>query len=277
MFKTKLKKITPAPIWHTISKSYWGWHNRGQHVLAKTFNPLWHENQKRILSYQDIHKRKRCFILGNGPSLRKTDLSRLQGEYTFGLNRIYLAFPEMGFTTTYLVTVNTLVLEQCIDDFQNLSLPRFYTWRARRWFSEGFYKNPSLMFLDTDYTGSEVFSGDASGRLYEGFTVTFVAMQLAFFMGFEEVILIGIDHNFTSQGPANTAVVSGGDDPNHFTPNYFGKGFRWQLPDLEGSERAYNLARQSYAQAGRRILDATIGGKLTIFPKVAYGSLFPES
>ena len=97
---------------------------------------------------------------------------------------------------------------------------------------------------------------------------------MAFFMGFEEVILIGVDHNFTTQGPANTTIVSSGDDPNHFAPNYFGKGFRWQLPDLEGSERAYILAREAYARAGRRIMDATIGGKLTVFPKVTYDELF---
>jgi hypothetical protein len=69
-------------------------------------------------------------------------------------------------------------------------------------------------------------------------------------------------------------VVSEGEDPNHFDPRYFGKGFRWQLPDLETSEIAYRMARRAYEQAGRRVLDATIGGKLTVFPKVEYGSLF---
>jgi hypothetical protein len=34
------------------------------------------------------------------------------------------------------------------------------------------------------------------------------------------------------------------------------------------------MAREAYAADGRRILDATVGGKLTIFPKVDYGSLF---
>jgi hypothetical protein len=69
-------------------------------------------------------------------------------------------------------------------------------------------------------------------------------------------------------------VVSTGDDPNHFAPGYFGKGFRWQLPDLDGSERAYRLARKAYAEAGRHIVDATVGGKLTIFPKVDFNTLF---
>ncbi len=91
---------------------------------------------------------------------------------------------------------------------------------------------------------------------------------------FRKLILIGVDHNFVTQGPANQAVVSKGDDPNHFSPNYFGAGFKWQLPDLDGSERAYRLARDAYEKSGRQVLDATVGGNLTIFPKVQYKSLF---
>ncbi|HNS63127.1 MAG TPA: hypothetical protein PKN11_01790, partial [Anaerolineaceae bacterium] len=171
---------------------------------------------------------------------------------------------------TYLVAVNDLVLEQCAADFRALTMPKYITWRARRVMSG----DPLTTFLDTDFTGEENFQPDATGRMYEGFTVTYVALQLAFHMGFEKVILIGVDHNFTTKGPANQAVVSQGDDPNHFAPNYFGAGFKWQLPDLEGSERAYRLARQAYETAGRMVVDATVGGKLTVFPKVDYLSLF---
>ena len=93
-------------------------------------------------------------------------------------------------------------------------------------------------------------------------------------LGFEEVILVGVDHSFETKGRSNTTVVSQGDDPNHFHAGYFGKGFRWQLPDLETSERAYRMAHQAYTRSGRQILDATIGGKLAVFPKVDYDSLF---
>ena len=219
---------------------------------------------------RDSYVGDRCFIIGNGPSLRKTDLTKLKGEFTFGLNWIYLIFSELGFTTSCLVSVNDLVLEQCAGEIKSLDLPKYLTWRSRRWFSD----DPQAIFLDTDFTGLEDFSRFASSRIFEGFTVTYVALQLAFHMGFSEVILIGVDHNFVTQGPANQAVVSLGDDPNHFSPNYFGAGFKWQLPDLDGSERAYRLARDAYEKSGRRVLDATVGGKLTVFPKVDYNSLF---
>jgi hypothetical protein len=265
-----LKRVTPMPVWKLGSNSYWWWRNRGRHALARATSPAWRQNVRRLRGYKDLHSGKRCFIIGNGPSLKQMDLSHLREEYTFGMNRIYLLFPELGFQTTYLVSVNELVLEQCAGEMRNLSLPKFITWRARHWLGD----DPQTIFIDTDFTAPERFSVDMTGRVFEGFTVTFAALQLAFYMGFEEAILIGVDHNFATKGTPNTTVVSTGDDSNHFAPAYFGKGFRWQLPDLEGSERAYNLAREAYSQAGRRVLDATVGGKLEIFPKVNYSELF---
>lgn len=271
--RQKLKKITPTPVWKVGSDLYWWWHNRGRHVVAKTTDPRWSESVKVLQGYVNKHANQRCFIIGNGPSLRQTDLSKLRGEYTFGLNRIYLLFPELGFSTTYLVSVNDLVLEQCAGELQNLPLPKFFTWRARLWFR----RDRDITYLDTDYTGDEDFCSIITGRMFEGFTVTYIALQLAFQMGFTEAILVGVDHNFVTQGTPNQAIISQGDDPNHFAPNYFGKGFKWQLPDLAGSERAYKMASQAYTQTGRRVLDATIGGKLAIFPKVEFSSLFPSS
>ncbi len=264
------KQVLPQAVWSAGSDAYWWWHNRGNHRLAALVSPTRRRSVRVLRAYRNRHQGQRCFILGNGPSLRRTDLKRLQGEASFGLNRIYLLFPEIGFPTTYYAAVNTLVVEQCAADIRTLSMPKFITWRAREWLRE----DSRAVFLDTDYTGPETFSGDVTGRVYEGSTVTYAALQLAYHMGFETVVLIGVDHNFATQGNPNTTVISAGDDPDHFSPGYFGRGFRWQLPDLEASERAYRLAHAAFLQAGRRIVDATIGGKLTIFPKVDYDSLF---
>jgi len=212
---------------------------------------------------------ERCFIIGNGPSLKQTDLSKLKFEYTFGMNRIYLLFPDLGFTTTYYLSVNSLVIEQCAADIQTLPIPKFLSWRSH----DLVQPSDDTIFLYTTYTGPK-FARDARGRIWEGATVTYVALQLAYFMGFVQVVLIGVDHNFTTKGQPNTTITSQGDDPDHFDAAYFGKGFRWQLPDLETSESAYRLARNAYEQVGRQVLDATVGGKLTVFPKVDYDSLF---
>jgi hypothetical protein len=266
--KQTLKRLAPPSAW-TAARNTLDAVKRLPEIPEAYFSAWRRDSIRQLRQCQDIHAGKRCFIIGNGPSLRQTDLAKLRREHTFGLNRIYLLFPELGFQTTYFVSINDLVLEQCAAEIQALPMPKFLTWRARRFFTAG----PGTSFLYTTYTGPG-FSRRATGRLWEGATVTYVALQLAFHMGFEQVILVGVDHNFSSRGQANQTVTSEGDDPNHFAPNYFGKGFRWQLPDLDTSEKAYRLAKQAYEKAGRQVLDATVGGKLTVFPRVEYSSLF---
>jgi hypothetical protein len=256
----------------SFPKTVRGWLSYIKQGLLYQFSPQGRASQTRLEEIKDSHPGERCFIIGNGPSLRKTDLTRLRHETTFGLNRIYLLFPGLGFPTTFLVAVNWLVLEQCMEEILALPSTKFLPWSFHRHLNPG--KLSDTIFIQTDRNGPG-FTRDARRHLWQGTTVTYVAMQLAYHMGFGQVILIGVDHSFTSQGKPHETVVSQGADPNHFAPDYFGKGFRWQLPDLDSSERAYRLARQTFAADGREILDATIGGKLTVFPKVDYLSLFP--
>jgi hypothetical protein len=266
--KQQIKRILPPSLWNAARDARDAV-SRFPDWCSAAFHPWRQDSVQRITALKDIHRGERCFIIGNGPSLKQTDLSRLANEATFGMNRFYLAFPELGFTTTYYLSINDLVVEQCAEDLQKLPLPQFFSWRARQWIQPA----ENIHFLYTSYTGPR-FARRATGRLWEGATVTYTALQLAYHMGFEKVILIGVDHNFETKGTPNTTVVSEGDDPNHFNPQYFGKGFRWQLPDLQTSERSFSMARRAYKADGRQVLDATIGGKLQIFPKVDYEKLF---
>jgi hypothetical protein len=94
-------------------------------------------------------------------------------------------------------------------------------------------------------------------------------------MGFQEVILIGVDHHFVEEGTPNIVELRESEvDQSHFAPNYFPKGVKWQLPDLQHAENAYTLARDTYDRNGRRVIDATVGGKCPIFEKVEFESLF---
>jgi hypothetical protein len=267
--KDKLKRALPKPVFNILRDSIDGV-KRIKELPDAYMHPWRKQSRKGLEAFHNVHQGKRCFILGNGPSLKQTDLSKLRNEYTFGMNRIYLAFDELGFQTSYYVSVNDLVIEQCAKEILNLNLPRFVSWRAgKKWLSN----QEDLFFLYTTYTEPK-FAKDIRNRLWESATVTYVALQLAYYMGFEEAILIGVDHNFETKGKANTTVVSQGDDPNHFHPEYFGKGFRWQLPDLEMSEIGYRMAKKAFENDGRKVLDATVGGKLTIFNKVEYDQLF---
>ncbi len=266
--RARLKYLAPPLLWKTASSLRYALLRAAQWPAA-TLHPLRLESKRRLAHFKDLHRGQRCFIIGNGPSLKDTDLSLLKDEITFGMNRIYLLFPELDFSTTYYLSVNSLVIEQCQTEIASLKIPKFLSWRSRRFIQP----DENTIFLHTTYTG-ENFARDARGRLWEGATVTYVALQLAYFMGFSQVILIGVDHSFSSKGKPNTTITSQGDDPDHFHAQYFGKGFRWQLPDLETSERAYRRALQAYQKAHRQVWDATVGGKLTVFPKVDYASLF---
>jgi hypothetical protein len=270
--KQTLRSITPSPLLQFVRNTYDAIRRIPQ-LPAAYYHPWRRESIRRLAALRKIHKGERAFIIGNGPSLRQTDLSKLRNEFTFGMNRIYLLFPELGFHTTYFVSINDLVIEQFADEILAQPMPKFLAWHSHRHFPANLPIPNLPTFLYTTYTGPR-FTQDVTGRVWEGATVTNVALQLAFHMGFQQVILIGVDHNFTSKGEANKTVVSEGDDPNHFMPNYFGKGARWQLPDLDTSEIGYTFAREAYRKAGREVLDATVGGKLTIFPKADYASLF---
>ncbi len=201
-------------------------------------------------------------IIGNGPSLKNTDMQLLRDEYTFGLNRIYLMFPELGFETTYHVAFNKYVVEQYAEDFRILNAPLFTSKASRPHLIDA----PNAIFINSLIGNG--FSRDVSRGLFGGFTVTYVAMQIAYYMGFSEVLLVGVDHRFAVSGTPNQLVRSSGPDASHFDPNYFAAGAKWQLPDLQNSEVSYRLARKVYEHAGRRIVDSTVGGALNVFPKL---------
>jgi len=272
LMKQTLKQFVPQSVWQFTRDTYDAM-RRIPELPDAYLHPWRRESIKRLAALKDIHKGKRAFIIGTGPSLRKTDLNKIKNEITFGLNRSYVAFPEWGFATTYLCVTNDLVVEQFVNDINALVMPKFIAWRSRRHFSPDILLTKIPNFVYTSYTGPR-FATDVRGRVWEGATVTNLALQIAFHLGIEKAILIGVDHNFASKGEANKTVVSQGDDPNHFMPNYFGKDTKWQLPDLDTSEIGYAFAREAYRKAGREVVDATVGGKLTIFPKVDYNNLF---
>jgi hypothetical protein len=246
--------------------------NEIPHSLAWEFNSLAAVNKENIRKYRGIHTGKRCFIVANGPSLRKTDLTLLENEITFGLNRIYLLFEETSFRPTYYVAVNELILEQWAEDISQLDMPKFLNWNRR-----SYYGDPasSTTYIKSKMTIKDFFQYDLTRPTVVGATVTFVALQLAFYMGFQTVYLIGLDHNYKEKGiPSKTETRAPDQDESHFHANYFPKGYKWQLPDLLRSEIEFSISRQAFEGDGREVLDATIGGKCQIFKKTAYEDLF---
>jgi hypothetical protein len=232
----------------------------------------WHANHAfRLKQFKNKHQGEECFIIGNGPSLKAMDLTPLRKYYTFGLNKIYLLFDRVDLNLNYLVAVNKLVIEQSVYVYQDLPVTLFLNYKNARKIinlKENFY------FV---YTGAKAtFKTDITRKICEGATVTYVAMQIAYYMGFQNVFLIGVDHNFKTHGKPYEKQFMKGDDINHFDPNYF-KNNEWQLPNLKASEAAYNLAKYYYNKDGREIFDATVNGRLNIFPKMSFEEALKRS
>jgi len=219
-------------------------------------------SKRRISKVRHVQKGGKAVIVCNGPSLLKSDLSHLEGIYTFGLNKINLLFDRSDFRPNCVVSVNEFVLQQNKDFYNSTQIPLYLAGRARKHIK---LRN-NIAFLQT--TWPFYFSRDCSLGVYEGATVTYVAMQLAYHMGFDKVALIGADHNFKEKGSSNQTIESGSVDHNHFDPRYFSGGVKWQLPDTYGMECAYALAREIYESQGRSIYNATVGGELEIFPRI---------
>lgn len=205
---------------------------------------------------KDKHAGQTCLIIGNGPSLKDIPLSFLRKYPSFGTNRIYLMD---GFTPTYYACINPLVIEQSAEEIFKLKSEALFLRKGSPVDGDNVF----------DLVSASVpsFSKHPDSWIYEGFTVTYVCMQLAYYMGFDRVLLVGVDHSYIHDGAPNQELVSKGHDPNHFDPNYFGEGVHWHAPDLRRSEYAYAMADTVFSTSAREIINLTPGTKLDIFEK----------
>lgn len=220
-------------------------------------------NTAGLKRLKNRHQGQTCVIMGNGPSLAEIDFKALGEVPTFGLNRGYLLWEAEQFSPTYYVAVNDLVIKQFQGDITKISCTKFLPWRWRAIFENA---------ADTRYlhqSWNHKFYSDITRGIWSGGTVTFAALQIAYYMGFHKVILIGVDHSYKYIGSPNEGVTADGPDLNHFDNSYFGQGTRWNLPDLELSEKAYGLAHAAFEADGRQIINATQGGALEIFPRAS--------
>ena len=225
---------------------------------------------QRLGALKDAHRGQRCVLVANGPSLNRMDLSFLRHEHVIGLNKIYLGMRRFGFYPRYFVAINPKVLAQGAAQIRAMSCVKFLGSHA----TAAGLSEDSLTYLLNTNEPPERFSRDLARGLHEGWTVTYAALQVAWYLGFQEVVLIGLDHRYQFTGQPNAAQVIDGPDPNHFSEAYFGGGQAWDTPDLAQSEESYRIAREVFAASGRRIVDATLGGACTVFDKAHYQDHF---
>ena len=231
-----------------------------------------HHYSDRIKKFKDIGKGKRCFIIGNGPSLTVADLERIKDEDCFASNRIFRIFQDTVWRPTYY----------SVDDWHGISSEEGNSLEiANIFFGDYFFRkhkinNPNAMVfyghrtLDLSLESFD-FSDDAAKEVFIGATVTFVNLQLAAYMGYKEIYLLGVDHSFAYETDNSGKVVKNEKvSQSHFFKD---SGATRIIGNIEGMNNAYITAKKYADSHGIKICNATRGGALEIFPRVDFDEI----
>ncbi|MCM1112006.1 MAG: DUF115 domain-containing protein [Muribaculum sp.] len=235
----------------------------------------------RLAEFRNIHKGRRCFIIGNGPSLRADDLDLLhsQGEICFGVNLILSIFQQTEWRPDYYVVEDIECLKNFSDIILNSNLPAIMLGDANCGAADrnaaekdGIYRfhlNVPEWYHEDALCD---FSPEAHKYVVCGYTVLYACMQLAAYMGFSELYLLGVDFDHGSNF----------DNIKHFTEDYYMGREALVPPDSEYTRKygvkwqiqAYQAARRYAELHNIKICNATRGGMLEIFERVDFDSLF---
>lgn len=246
---------------------------RGYYFKLIYKRPVMHGWEKLKNNY----KGKTVYLIGNGPSLNKTPLFLLKNEYTMVFNRFSLMLDRLNWFPSFYSTTDDLVLEDIIDEAIDLSKIAKYSFfpdisfRGKVFFKKIPKKDNVLWINQIPKLGfssklPDVFLGGTT--IYEG-------IQILKYLGFNKIILIGVDMNYkvhTTAKKINSGadiVSTKNDDPNHFDPRYFGKGKKYHQPEKHVVDNIFNSLRflRDYVVKCKdfEIVNASIESKLDYF------------
>ncbi len=237
-------------------------------------------NERKVADLKNIHRGRRCFIIGNGPSLNIEDLPRLKNEVTFACNKIYLAFDKTEWRPTYYSILDVLVAENNSKVVNKLNLCKIFHEDVRPWFDGAddiiWLKGLAEPLIDGEYQGR--FSANPLDGVCGGWSVIFPQIQIAYYMGIREIYLIGVDFSFDVPKPSGKKCIYGDvlehqGENNHFHPEYRKPGETWSIPSLDLQYKAFVAAKQTVEANGGRIFNASRKTALDVFPCVDFDSI----
>ncbi len=227
---------------------------------------------------------KRCFVIGNGPSLIPADLEKVRNEITFASNRIYNIFDQTDWRPTFYLSLDVNAMPFMIKNIRNIGdFPKFINYRAKKL---GRCPEDNIHYLfcyghfriNSYQPQATVLHDDASEYITKVSTVTVNAIELAMYMGFSEIYLLGVDNDYAKKIDKHGKIY---DDPSVKSSYFVGmKDSQGQLGDgvsvqnVEAMNYSYQLAKKFANEHGVHIYNATRGGKLEVFPRVNFDSLF---
>lgn len=232
----------------------------------------------------NIHKGKRIFILGNGPSLNEMPLYLLKDEYKMCFNHFNLMSERVNWFPQFFAITDDLVFrdmastldEEIIPKTEWSFFPDIHTSNIN--FKKRIKSRDNVIWLHVDK--SEFSDKLPACGIIE--SCVNAGIQAAAWMGFTEIYIIGVDLTFfdkpQSVNKSNSRDLQATeDDPNHFDPRYFGKGKHFHLTPQRGQKEGFKIAREFFGERGVKIYNAGYGGKLDVLERVDFCSILSMS
>ena len=226
--------------------------------IEEYYNPL-------IEQFKNCHEGEKCVIVATGPSLRIEDLDRLKelNVPTISMNTIFYVFEKTEWRPYYYMAYDTAIHRKYADEVEKMDAKTLFISDADESYWEINHKKNILKFHCNYFNSEDVlphFSDDLSRRSYSGMTITYLCIQLAVYMGFKEIFLLGVDFSYAEDGKKY----------EHFykEEKLVATGFNNQVL------LAYQSAKKYADEHGIKIYNATRGGKLEVFERVNFDDLF---
>lgn len=237
--------------------------------------------------FKDIHKNCRCFIIGNGPSLRKHNLTFLKNEITFTVNAFWKHSIIKEWQPTYYCFADPIYFDRsdAMNDFfyklsSNIKNSTFFIPHYSKIIIE---KRELLPISKTFFIAfrnelsmtspSEI---DLTGYLPKVINVVQLAIIIALYMGCTPIYLIGVDHDWLSHRSNDRHFYTGTDVNNHkkISGSLANEPYKITIEKVLKLWRGYeNLSRYS-TKRDIEIINASKGGFLDVFKRIDYDSIF---
>lgn len=246
--------------------------DRTSHLRTRRFaqSPVGVRSSRILDGLHNSQKGATGVVVCNGPSINQTDLE-LVGQLPYILmNRGYLLGKRLAGNPAALCVSADLVLEQYGDEIAAMDAPLLLDARQQHLIE----RRDGVAFVERERQWR--FASRIGSSLHMGYTVTYWALQLAFHLGWDRCLIVGMDHKYDQTGDPTVTVKTEGADRNHFDPNYFEHGSRWLLPALEMNEYSYRLVRAAYESHGREVIDCTVGGACRVFERRSLSDLVAD-
>jgi len=157
-------------------------------------------NSSRNGALQGIYSGRRCVIVGSSPSIHELNLENIKSDFIFLLNKTYLLREHFGIQPKAIVLSDPKAYEDYGEEINFSEYEYVFLSAEIEACSE-----PANVYRFDYYQFPRIYDGfcetTLTRPLYHGHTVAHYAVQIAIAMGFEELVLIGIDLSFASDKP----------------------------------------------------------------------------